>query len=313
MKRKLIERVVAYLFMAGAAAFLIVATARQWDDFVSTLGRIDLGEVVLASLMGVLAIGPGMLSWRQAIAATSRLVPVGPSTHAFLVSQLGKYVPGSVWAVVAQVALMRRYGISRASGALGSTISMVVALGTAVVVGTVGVFAAGGSIATYWWLIPVAVACTVVLLPAVLQWAMRMLGRTHSRFASFGEISVSGAALLKAAAWNCVGWVFWGLQLWFLMRGLGYRGVSLIWFAIGAYALAWAVGRVIVLAPGGIGPREVALVAILGTAVSPGDALALTVITRVLMSLLDVVGAGLAAGLRRWLVAPEHAAVGADS
>jgi len=293
---KVIGRIVSYLFMVGAVVFLTVAIVRQWGDFVDAVGRMGVWDIVAAGSMGALAVFTGMLSWRESVAATAHLIPVGPTTHTFLVSQLGKYVPGSVWAVVAQVQLMRRYGVSRTRGALGSTISMVISLETAVIVGTVGIFLAGGSISTYWWLIPVAVVCTLMLVPAVIEWCLGRLARIHKRFASFADVEVDGIALLRSAAWCIVSWIFWGLQMWLLIRGLGYSGGTLVWFGIGAYALAWSVGRVIAFAPGGIGPREAALVVILATVVTNSDALALAVITRVVMSLLDVLGAALAAG-----------------
>ena len=295
---KRLGQVISYAFMVAAVAFLVLAIARQWDEFTATLARMEWRFVALAASMGVVAVGGGVQSFRYSIAATAELIPLGPSAHAFLVSQLGKYVPGAVWAVVAQVQLMRQHGVSRARGALGSLISMVVALGTAVVVGAIGVFAAGGSIASFWWLIPVAVACALVLVPRALTWSLRRLAPVHRRFAGFVEVEINGRALVQSAFWCCVSWIFWGLQFWLLMRGLGYDGGRLVWLAIGSYALAWAVGRVVVFAPGGIGPREAALVAILSVFVPGGDALALAVITRVLMALLDILGAALAATVR---------------
>jgi len=297
-----LRRIVGYLFIVGALVMLAIAVARQWDYFRSAIAALGFVDIAVAFAFGGAAVASGALAWRSTIASTAYKMPLPPVVHAFLISQLGKYVPGSVWAVVSQVELMKRYGVSRAAGALGSTLSMVISLGVAVVVGAVGVFASGGDFATHWWLIPVAAVCFVVVCPPVVRWLMRLVSRSHGRLASFASITVRGADLAWAAAWTALGWVFWGLQLFVLMRGMGYERHSLIWFAIGAYALAWSVGRVVVVAPGGIGPREAAMVAILATVVTSSDALALAVTTRVLMSLLDVSGAAVAMATRRWFV-----------
>src|SRR5205823_2127838 len=71
--------------------------------------------------------------------------------------------------------------------------------------------------------------------------------------------------VLTAAAWTALGWLLWGLHAWPLISGLTGRPGQAVAIAIGAYALAYAVGLLVVVFPGGIGPRELALI----TALAP--------------------------------------------
>jgi len=93
---------------------------------------------------------------------------------------------------------------------------------------------------------------------------------------------------MRASLWYVANWLFFGLFAWFILHGLNGASMGSVVFVIGAFALSWAIGFVIIIAPGGIGPRELALVVLLGALASPSEALALAVITRLLMVLLDV-------------------------
>ncbi|MDR2722897.1 MAG: flippase-like domain-containing protein, partial [Cellulomonadaceae bacterium] len=295
MRFSLVRRYASWAFMVLAVAFLIVAVVRQWPAFSAAASRVDGWSIAGAAVAGLLALGCALFAWRNAIAATSKKIPLGDAAHTYFVSQLGKYVPGAVWPVVAQMELMRKYGVARANSALGSILAMVVGLGSAVLVGTVGIFLAGGSIASYWWLLPIAAGCAAALVPPLLRWALQLAARIHTRFTVFADVPIKGSYLLQVAGWSALGWLFWGIHAWFILGALVPSTPRLFWFAIGSFAVAWAVGFVIIIAPGGIGPRELALTGLLSTVATPSDALALVIITRLLMTLLDVaVAAGAA-------------------
>jgi uncharacterized membrane protein YbhN (UPF0104 family) len=66
-----------------------------------------------------------------------------------------------------------------------------------------------------------------------------------------------------------------------------------------AFALAWVVGLLVVIAPAGAGPREAALVLALAPVLSSADALLVALVSRVLMVVADAGAAGVAALLAR--------------
>src|SRR5581483_7896968 len=122
------------------------------------------------------------------------------------------------------------------------------------------------------------------------------------------EESVGAAAMARALAWTTLGWLFYGAHAWFLISdfagrggGAADKGVHTFALALGGYALAWAVGFLIIFFPGGIGPREVALIAVLAPVLPSASALVVALASRVVMTIGDLVwaGAGLALGRTR--------------
>jgi len=65
--------------------------------------------------------------------------------------------------------------------------------------------------------------------------------------------------------------------------------------AVGGYALAWAVGFVVVVAPAGAGARELVLAAFLSRVLDSGSIVVAVLLSRVLFTCLDLGLAGLAA------------------
>jgi uncharacterized membrane protein YbhN (UPF0104 family) len=104
--------------------------------------------------------------------------------------------------------------------------------------------------------------------------------------------------LARAAGWTALGWLLWGVQAWLLLRDVTGRGFDVLLLSVGAYALAWATGTMLVIFPGGIGPRELALIAALAPVAPHGTAVVVAVTSRVLMTASDLgwAGAGLIIG-----------------
>jgi uncharacterized membrane protein YbhN (UPF0104 family) len=68
------------------------------------------------------------------------------------------------------------------------------------------------------------------------------------------------------------------------------RGLAL---AVGGYALAWVVGFLVVVVPAGAGARELVLVAVLAGTLPHAAVLLVVLVSRVLVTLVDLLFAGL--------------------
>jgi len=96
-------------------------------------------------------------------------------------------------------------------------------------------------------------------------------------------------------------WLAFGAHAWVLASRLGADGLRDA-TTVGAFALAWVVGFLVVIAPAGAGPREAALVLALAPVMDTPDALVLALVSRVLMLVGDGLVAAISAPRRR--VAP---------
>jgi uncharacterized membrane protein YbhN (UPF0104 family) len=289
--------------LIGAVGLAVYGLVSQWTQVHAALGRLDGWDVAGATVCAIAGLGCMMLAWRALLADLGSPLPLPAAIRVMFVGQLGKYVPGAVWAVAAQVELARDYAVPRRRSATASLVSMAVTL-------VVGLLAAGltlplvsaHAVRHYWWVlavIPLAAAC---LYPPVIKFGLdrvlRVLGRAPL------EGSVGRGGMVRALGWTTLGWLCYGAHAWFLIsvfagtgKGAGEAGGTFA-LSLGAYALAWAVGFLIIFFPGGIGPREVALIAVLAPVMPSGSALVVALASRVVMTVGDLAwaGAGLAIG-----------------
>jgi hypothetical protein len=199
--------------------------------------------------------------------------------------------------VAAQVELARDYAVPRRRSATASLVSMAVTL-------VVGLVAAGvtlplvsaHAVRQYWWVLAVTPLVVVCLYPPVIKFGLNRVLRVLRRAPLEGSVGRGGMA--RALGWTTLGWLFFGAHAWFLISVFAGKSGHTFALSLGAYALAWAVGFLIIFFPGGIGPREVALVAVLAPVMPSASALVVALVSRVVMTVGDLAwaGAGLAIG-----------------
>jgi hypothetical protein len=245
----------------------------------------------------IAGLGCMLLAWRALLAGLGSPLPLPAAIRVMFIGQLGKYVPGAVWALAAQVELARDYDVPRRRSTAASLVGMAVTL-------VVGLIAAGVMLpltsahaaAHYWWLLAVTPLAAACLHPRIIKFGLDLVLKVLHRDPL--EESVGAAAMARALAWTTLGWLFYGAHAWFLIsdfagRGAGRQGSAHTFaLALGGYALAWAVGFLIIFFPGGIGPREVALIAVLAPVMPSASALVVALASRVVMTIGDLAWAG---------------------
>jgi uncharacterized membrane protein YbhN (UPF0104 family) len=137
---------------------------------------------------------------------------------------------------------------------------------------------------SYAWVLVLLPLGLVVLAPPVLTRLVALVLRLLRRDPLDRALSLRGVG--AALGWALAMWAAYGLHLWLLVRTQD-AGAALL-LSTGAYALAWTAGLLVVAAPAGAGVREVALVAALAPVLDRGAALAVAVLSRVLMTLGDL-------------------------
>jgi len=273
--------------------------AVDWPQVHPALGRLHWYSISGAALAAVAGAGCMMLAWREVLADLGTRLAVPAAFRIMFVAQLAKYVPGAVWAFAAQVELGHDYHVPRRRGATAVVIALALVLGVGLLTAAVALpLASAGAARQYWWALALTPLILIGLCPPVLG---RLLDRALMLIRSQPlERRPSARGVARALAWTALGWLLWGLQAWVLVRDITGRGAHVLLLAFGAYAIAWSAGILIVVFPGGIGPRELALVAALAPVMPRGAALVIALISRVMMTASDLIwgAAGLAIG--RW-------------
>jgi uncharacterized membrane protein YbhN (UPF0104 family) len=269
----------------------------EWPQVTAGLGRLHVYSVIL-SLAAAMAGGACMmLAWRAVLADLGSPLPVRAAAKISFVSQLGKYVPGLVWAFAAQLELGHDYLVPRRRtfASAVTSLALLAAAGLGVAAAALPL-TSPGMIKHYWWVIaavPLIVACLCPpVFGRVIDRALIMARRSPL------EQRLTWRGLARALAWTVLGWLLLGVQVWLLISGMTGRGGYLL-LAIGAYALAYSCGLLLVIFPGGVGPRELFLIAALAPVMPHGTVVAVALMTRVITTASDLACAGLGLAVSR--------------
>lgn len=286
-------------FVLAAIAAAVVAVVVQREAVGAALAQTSWPWILVALVLSLVTVALAALSWRSVSAGLGAPLGLGEASVVYLVGQVGKYLPGGVWNVVASAELGSDHGIERrrtvVTMLLAAMISAVVAGAVALVL-LPGV--PGTPLADHGWLVLLAPLTLVAVLPAVLNRILVTLLRV-TRQAPVHE-RIGGRAVLAASAWSLLSWLAVGLQVYVLAVAVGADpGTTTLRLAVGGYALAWIVGFVLVFLPAGVGAREGVLALAMAPVLDTGGVLVVVLLSRVLVTAGDLLAAGVAALLAR--------------
>ncbi len=285
-------RAVRAAFVLGAVALGAYAVVDEWSQVRSGFADLGVGSVLGALVFALLALAASMMVWRSLLTAAGSRVPLAAAARIFFVGQIGKYLPGAVWPVLAQMELGQAQRIPRRRSATIAVVTMLVSL-VAGLLAAAAFLAAGSVSAGYAWAFLAVPVLGVGLHPRVLNPLIDRLLRLAKRPPQ--EVPLTGRAVLVAVLWALACWLFYGVQIWLLAVRLGAPDGRAFLLATGGYAFAWCVGFLVILAPAGAGVREVVLVASLSPVLSVGKATAIALMSRLLTTVGDLLSAGIAA------------------
>ena len=298
MRRATLVRCMRAVFLGLVLVAAVAALWRNWTEVSETLATLAV-RTWLPSLLAVpVGIACATMSWQ--IFVDDLGTPVGPARggQIFLVGQLGKYVPGSVWAYILQLELGRRAGVARARVFTANVFSLAVAVVAALTVGSLAIPAvthANPGLERLRWLYVLLPLGIIGLHPRVLSWAagrgFRVLGRPTQ------DHRIRKRTVARSLGWALASYVFFGVHVWLLTREVVVPTFENFGLTIGAMALAMISGLFFFLLPSGAGVREAVLVAALAPLVGSGRAVAYAAISRVFLTIGDLSMAGTAAAL----------------
>ncbi len=294
---------------AAIAVAICITTVQRWSEVHQTIARLAWPSLIGSLLVAVLGMIAGMMAWRAALTDLGHGLPVGTAGRISLVGQLGKYLPGSVWAYVLQMELGRRAGVPRARVLIASAVSVGLAVTAGLVMGALGMPALlaaargpGGTTGrTAVYLLIVAVPCALVCAhPRVLTWLVGRALHLLRRPPLAGPLTWHG--VIATLGWSALAYGLFGVHLWLLAAAAGRPGAGTLVRSVGAMALAMTISVFAVIAPSGLGVREFVLVTALTPYVgSAGVALGVALSSRLIFTAADLLAAGGAAvsGTRR--------------
>lgn len=284
------SRLLRVLLALVAVGFLGYGLTRNRDETMAAIAQLSWWSLAGSYLSVMVGIGLMVLAWRALLAGMGSPLPLGITARIFFIGQLGKYVPGSVWAYAAMIELGRDHHVPPRRMFSSVSLSLLVSLGCALAVAAVTL---RETMSQAWYLLALIPVIAVCLHPRVLTFGLNLALRIARQEPLGPNRLLSGRTVLLAAGLTVAGWLTYGPHLLLPMADLGASGDSLYLVATGAYALAWATGILTVIVPAGIGVREGAMVLALAPVLDSPRALVAAVVSRVMFTLADVSWAGI--------------------
>lgn len=288
-KRHRLLQIARIAIVVAVAAAITFALVNQWTAVRNTIGSMSIGALIGAFALLFVALFATLKIWHSLLGAMDISVPYRHAAPVNLVGQLGKYLPGSVWAFFIQARLGKRYGIPRVQ----SFIALLLAVGVTVVTGaSLGPFVAS-TLVPHWgswaWMLAAGPIALVVLLPAALTRIANLAMRAAKRPPLGEPLKLKG--VLQSTLWSYVTWLLLGGHLWLLVHASGSADPSNYFLLTAAIAIAMSAGFVAFFLPSGIGVREAMIVAVLSAGMPAGRALGIAFVSRILFTVADLAAA----------------------
>lgn len=303
MSRRRLLTIIRVAVAVLTVAAVVYAVVTNWADVSVHLSRISVGSFVLSTIAALAGTWLTMLGWRVLLADLGSPLELAPASGVYFVGQLGKYLPGSLWSVLVQADMASSLRVPRRRTAVAGLLALGFSLLTGLVVGLPAASylirrqADGFS----WWTLLALPVVAILLVPRILNRLILALLRILRREPL--EHDLSGRAVGSAVLVFTLVWLTFGVHTLLLARAVAgpephpHLGVA----ALTGYALSVSLGMLTVILPAGLGAREGLLTLVLATAVPIAAAGAVAIVSRFIVTIVDV-----SCALFGWLYARRH-------
>lgn len=202
-----------------------------------------------------------------------------PLKYAFRISNLsnlGRYIPGKIWSAMGAIYLLKPFGINKEMAFASWILTTIFILPPAFLLGLsalliypetisyIGGFGSGTIV------ILVFVICLSVFLMFYPDRAIKILNKFITKLKrpalnfTFGKKTA-----IKIFAGYLIGWIIYGIAFFIFLNSIMLNPGIPITVAIGSFILAYVIGYLAFFSPGGLGIREIVLIAILSPYIGP--------------------------------------------
>lgn len=289
---RLLLRAAATLLGIAVVAVLVHTLRRDGPGALAAwrAAHVHWGFIALAIGCGFAGHGIYLIGWRRLLRDSDIPVSLWPLAKIFLVSNLGRYLPGSkAWQMGIVGLMATEYGLPATQLAASSLLQGIVGVGA----GAIVLFVTGGAtvgLPTGWLALPVAGIIGILFAPTIIRSipALRAALVRHVH-----GIDTVTTATVWALIWtSVVSWVLWGIALYNLGSALlPTSGAPLVSY-VAAWSGSFLAGLIAVVSPAGLGAREGVIQVVLEKGGMTASAVLLVVVvTRAWITLMDVVPA----------------------
>ncbi len=283
--RALVSSIGLIIGLAGMA-FLLRTMWTHRDEMKDSFSQLTWSSLVGAVFFAFMSMSYFGWMWGRLLLRRGYKVPRAQLVSWYYTGQLGKYVPGGVWAVVGRAEMAVRGGVPRADAYSVTGLSMFTTYSAA------ALCAALGSLLS--WERPIIGAALLLALVfglsvyAIAPLRQRLMGLLRKVTSGTNELTAP-KDMLSLTIVQVPAWIMISLSTTITAHAFGAEVGILHMFFVSS--LSWLIGFLVIGAPGGLGVRESIFTGLLSASVGTSTALSLAVASRMIFVSVDFLGA----------------------
>ncbi|MFB9906523.1 hypothetical protein [Allokutzneria oryzae] len=276
------------LFVVAAVVAAAVGFRDRIPEVLAGFERIGWTRAAVATALAALGLLATSRMWLAGLVSFGHRLGGADTCRVFFPAQVGKYLPGLVWPYLAQIRFAARHDVPAAVTLGVGARFLAVHLVSGVVVGA-ALLPWYEGLSEHFSLLALLplVPALALLHPKVLA---KLVAAMPAKLGAPERAPMTWAGVGSALAWMAPAWTAYGLAAFVLVTPLtptdDMLGVALT--CVGAFAVSWVAGLVVVLAPAGLGAREAVLVAALAPLVGGPSAASVALLLRLCHTVADV-------------------------
>jgi uncharacterized membrane protein YbhN (UPF0104 family) len=281
---RIITTAATVLISAGILGYMIYSQRAALETFTWDFRVVP---VVLGFLVFSLDLLLVAVIWGWIMNTIGKPLPLRTHLRVYLISNVAKRLPGTIWYVASRAQMYKEEQISRRFTSLASGVEFTISMISSAMV---CFFFAVPTLAQYrlgfFGIGSVFVIGLVLVHPRFINWSFRKLGTSAREF----------------TYWKSIQWLLAYLLAWFLSGLFIYQtGTAILpiapqnlWYIIGSIGLVNLLAAVLFFAPSNLGVTEVGLSLLLSNLVPAPIAVIIAIAVRVLVIVFEIIWALLA-------------------
>lgn len=298
--KKILWRILQIAVVGVILFFLGRQLFGHWQQVKAYNWQINIFYLVAALLSVIVTFFIFSSVWRNIVLSLNKRVGYGKSFKIAYLANLGRYIPGKIWQMFGMIYLARKEGITEEEAVTSFGFSQLFAIPSGLLSGLLFLSLYPSVLAQYSG-IPFASAgvaivavvifvlsLMVVYFPGVVEARLNSVIRLFKRKPIQLRMNKSLAASIYGGYF--LAWSLYGFSFWLFLKGITAQTTPVLPMA-GIFIIAYQVGYLFILAPGGVGPREAMMTMLLTPFFGPGVPAAIAVAARLWLIIAEGISA----------------------
>ena len=268
------------IFGVLVVVFLAWYFRKNWDEFSEKIMSVNIGIFIVSMLFYFVYKITLASLWHYITKINGCSIRYEKAVTSYLYSILGKYIPGKVFMLAARLTYYKEeeaplskvtvcFFIENVCTLLGAAMLFIVSL----------FFFPNELLENYKWLTLLLIAAFFVCIhPKIINFVLRLIGKIFKKNL---EIPMKYSQMLKVVLLFIGNWLIVGFGFFILTKSI-YPAVewSQMLYCAGIWGVSAIMGILAIFAPSGLGVREGIIVAGLMLIMPQGDAMVISVVSR---------------------------------